>query len=98
VKRQAVYFILPPRTLLLDVAGPAEALNMANRYQSEVRFELHYAGTSAQIRSSIGLTLSGISTLPESPARNAMIVVAGAGSALEDPNSQTARGQRQGAR
>jgi transcriptional regulator GlxA family with amidase domain len=92
VKRQAVYFILPPRTLLLDVAGPAEALNMANRYQSEVRFELHYAGPSAQIKSSIGLRLSDISTLPESPARNAMIVVSGAGSAPEDPDSETARG------
>jgi transcriptional regulator GlxA family with amidase domain len=87
-----VYFILPPRTLLLDVAGPAEALNMANRYQSEVRFELHYAGPSAQIKSSIGLRLSDISTLPESPARNAMIVVSGAGSAPEDPDSETARG------
>lgn len=92
MKRQAVYFILPPRTLLLDVAGPAEALTMANRYQREVRFELHYAGPSPQIKSSIGLTLSGISTLPESPGRNAMIVVSGAGSAPEDPDSQTARG------
>ncbi len=92
MKRQAVYFILPPRTLLLDMAGPAEALTMANRYQSDVRFELHYAGPSAQIKSSIGLTLSGISTLPELPARNAMIVVSGAGSAPEDPDSQMARG------
>jgi len=91
VKRQAVYFILPPRTLLLDVAGPAEALTMANRYQREVRFELHYAGPLAQIESSIGLTLSGISTLPESPARNAMIVVSGAGGVPEAPGFQTAR-------
>lgn len=91
MKRQAVYFILPPQTLLLDVAGPAEALNMANRYQNEVRFELHYAGPSAQIMSSIGLTLSGISTLPESLARNAMIVVSGAGSAPEASEAETAR-------
>ncbi|MCG3118688.1 MAG: HTH-type transcriptional regulator CdhR [bacterium] len=93
MKRQVVYFILPPRTLLLDVAGPAEALNMANRYQNEVRFELHYAGPSAQIKSSIGLTLSNISTLPESLARNAMIVVSGAGGVTEDPPSEAARNE-----
>lgn len=93
MKRQAVYFILPPRTLLLDVAGPAEALDMANRYQREVRFELHYAGPSAKIKSSIGLTLSGISMLPESPPRNAMIAVSGAGTVPDDTDAQTARGK-----
>jgi transcriptional regulator GlxA family with amidase domain len=76
--RQPVYFILPPRTLLLDVSGPAEALWMANRYQSGVRFELHYASPCAEVESSIGLTLSGLSELPVSLPRNAMIVVAGA--------------------
>lgn len=91
MKRQTVYFILPPRTLLLDVAGPAEALNMANRYQNDVRFELHYAGPSAQLESSVGLTLSGISKLPESPPQNAMIVVSGAGSGPENPAAEAAR-------
>lgn len=79
--RQPVYFILPPRTLLLDVSGPAEALWMANRYQSAVRFELHYASPCERVESSIGLALSGLAELPESLPRNAMIVVAGAGSA-----------------
>ncbi|MEW6732758.1 MAG: helix-turn-helix domain-containing protein [Acidobacteriota bacterium] len=91
VKQQAVYFILPPRTLLLDVAGPAEALWMANRYQNDVHFNLHYAGPSAQIESSIGLILSGISALPKSLARNAMIVVAGAADVPKDIDSQTAQ-------
>ena len=77
MKKQDVYFILPPRTLLLDVAGPAEALRMANRYQKDVRFELHFAGPDQQIESSIGLKLSEISKLPSSLPRDAMIVVSG---------------------
>jgi transcriptional regulator GlxA family with amidase domain len=77
VKRQPVYFILPPRTLLLDVAGPAEALAMANRMQSDVRFDIHYCGPAPRIESSIGLPLKDIAPLPASPASNAMIVVAG---------------------
>lgn len=80
MKRQQVHFILPPRTLLLDVAGPAEALSMANRYQKDVRFELHYAAPSAEIESSVGLKLSGLTALPVSLPRDAMIVVAGGGS------------------
>ncbi len=55
MKTQHVYFILPPRVLLLDLAGPAEAFWMANRYQRDVRFQLHYAGAEENIRSSIGL-------------------------------------------
>ncbi|HEV8582111.1 MAG TPA: helix-turn-helix domain-containing protein [Thermoanaerobaculia bacterium] len=87
--RQPVYFILPPRTLLLDVSGPAEALWMANRYQSAVRFELHYASPSERVESSIGLALSGLAELPDSLPRNAMIVIAGsAPPGSEDENSQ----------
>lgn len=35
-----VYILLPPRVLLLDVAGPAEAFYFANRYQQQRQFEL----------------------------------------------------------
>lgn len=79
--RQTVHFILPPRTLLLDVAGPAEALWMANRYQKDVRFDLRFAGPAARVQSSIGLALAGIGPLPTSPGRSDMIVVAGAADA-----------------
>ena len=57
MKRQVVYFILPTRTLLLDVAGPAEVLAMANRNQNDVRFDLHYCGAVKRLESSIGLLL-----------------------------------------
>ena len=65
MKHQPVYFILPPRTLLLDVAGPAEALAMANRNQSDIRFHLHYCGPGTRIESSIGLLLKDIAPLPD---------------------------------
>ena len=82
MKRLAVYFILPPRTLLLDLAGPAEALWMANRYQKNVQFNLHYAAPAAHMKTSIGLAIAGLAPLPASPGAHSMIVVAGAADAL----------------
>jgi transcriptional regulator GlxA family with amidase domain len=91
VKHQIVYFILPPRTLLLDVAGPADALAMANRNQNEVRFDLNYCGAAKRLESSIGLLFHDIAPLPEVPDPNAMIVVAGSADGPEDPGYQEAR-------
>jgi transcriptional regulator GlxA family with amidase domain len=93
VKRQTVYFILPPRTLLLDVAGPAEALAMANRNQNDMRFDLHYCGALKRIESSIGLLLKQLEPLPKNPDRNAMIVVVGSADGPEDPGYKKARQQ-----
>ncbi|MCI0415415.1 helix-turn-helix domain-containing protein [bacterium] len=91
MKHQAVYFIFPPRTLLLDVAGPAEALAMANRNQNDVRFDMHYCAARIPIESSIGLLLSNLTPLPESPARDAMIVVAGSKDGPEDAGYKKSR-------
>jgi transcriptional regulator GlxA family with amidase domain len=91
VKRQAVYFVLPPRTLLLDVAGPAEAVAMANRYQSDVRFDLRYVGPADRIESSIGLPLNEIAPLPSRPESDAMIVVAGSSDGPEVAGYRRAR-------
>jgi len=91
VKHQPVYFILPPRTLLLDVAGPAEVLAMANRYQSDVRFDLYYCGASIPVESSIGLRLNDITPLPESLKRKAIIVVAGSTDGPVDAGHTKAR-------
>ena len=59
------------------MAGPAEALSMANRNQNDVRFDLSYCAPTSQIESSIGMSLKGLAALPKSPAANAMVVVAG---------------------
>lgn len=89
---QPVYFVLPPRTLLLDVSGPAEALSMANRFQEAVRFELRYVAASGRVRSSIGLVLSGLGRLPASVPDDAMIVVAGAADPEKARRRQRAAG------
>ena len=72
-----VYVLLPPRTLLLDVAGPLEALRRANVVQDSVRFDVGYFGPARTVLSSIGLSVSGIAPLPPRLPDDAMVVVAG---------------------
>ena len=76
-RRVPVYVVLPARTLLLDVAGPIEALRKANQLQSEVAFDVRYVGMLPEVTSSIGLTLSGIAPLPAAIEDDAMVVLSG---------------------
>lgn len=39
-----VYVVIPPRVLLLDVAGPLEVLRKANLEQHKLRFDVCYMG------------------------------------------------------
>jgi len=55
----ALYFLLPPQLLLLDVAGPAEVFYFANRYQQQVHFSLHFIAPEAWVQSAVGLPLVG---------------------------------------
>src|SRR5258708_15810400 len=73
----AVLGVLPPRTLLLDVAGPIEVLRKANLEQAEVRFEVRYVGPSPEVTSSIGLVLAQIEPLPRQLPDGAMVVISG---------------------
>jgi transcriptional regulator GlxA family with amidase domain len=77
--RVPVYVVLPPRTLLLDVAGPLDVLRRANMVQDRVRFDVRYVGASKAVISSIGLELSGIAPLPRPGdlPPHAMVVIAG---------------------
>jgi transcriptional regulator GlxA family with amidase domain len=77
VRKIQVFVVLPPRVLLLDVAGPVEVLRRANQVQSDVRFEVHYVAASGTVHSSIGLPLSPVESLPERLPKAAWIVVAG---------------------
>ena len=72
-----VFVVIPPRVLLLDVAGPMEVLRKANSEQSEVRFDVSYIGPAPEVASSIGLTISGMAPLPETLPDNALIVIFG---------------------
>jgi transcriptional regulator GlxA family with amidase domain len=76
-----VLFLVLPDTLLLDIAGPAEAFRLANqalrrRGQPEA-FHLRYAGPQAQASSSVGLLLAGLEPLPAVFARPTWVVLLG---------------------
>src|ERR1700683_1858965 len=73
----AVFVVVPPRLLLLDLAGPLEVLRWANQVQSAVRFEVRYVGPSASRQTSIGLALARIEPLPASLPPAALVVLPG---------------------
>jgi transcriptional regulator GlxA family with amidase domain len=72
-----VFVVLPPRLLLLDVAGPLEVLRQANRVQTAVRFDVQYVGPSPSLLTSIGITLNAVHPLPEELPPEAWVVLAG---------------------
>ena len=76
-RRIPTYVVLPARTLLLDVAGPVEALRYANQLQQNVCFDVHYVGALPDVTTSIGLRVSGIEPLPDQVEPDAMIVLSG---------------------
>lgn len=76
-RAQPVFVVVPPRALLLDIAGPIEVLRKANLEQAAVRFEVHYVGPADTVTSSVGLTLAGIAPLPEALPAQALVVVSG---------------------
>lgn len=80
----AVYVVLPPRTLLLDVAGPIEVLRRANLIQDDVRFRVRYVAPARALRTSIGLAISGIEALPKKLPPAATIVIGGNADTLID--------------
>jgi len=64
-----VLFVLQPNSLLLDWAGPAEALRMANQRLSALgrrpSFALTFVSTEIQTNTSVGATLTGLQPLPQ---------------------------------
>lgn len=79
---QAVYFIMLPNVLSLDVSGPAETLRLAGQ------FRLHYISPLPQITCSIGMTLSQLQPLPERLEDNAILVIPGVSTSPGDVNHQ----------
>lgn len=77
MRQQIVYFLLLPDTLLIDLAGPADALLFANRYQDDIRFELKFISPANSVSCSLGLQLSPLLALPDTLEDNAIIVIPG---------------------
>ena len=77
-----VYVVVPPRVLLLDVAGPIEVLRTANRDQAAVRSTARCAGPAPTAASAIGLAVAGLGPLPAALPEGALVVVSGS---TDDP-------------
>ncbi|MDO8448366.1 MAG: helix-turn-helix domain-containing protein [Rhodoferax sp.] len=80
-----ILFVLQPGSLLLDWAGPAEALRLANQCLQaqgrEARFARQFIGTQPEAATSVGCMISGLQPLPTpllaSPATPTWVVLVG---------------------
>lgn len=76
-----VYFLLRKDTLAIDLIGPAEVLQYANRLELRegrpAPFALHYVSAEARVDTSIGLPLAGVAGLPARLPRQAMVMLIG---------------------
>ena len=76
-----VLFVIVPHSLLLDVAGPAEAFRLANWHRElrglPPRFRLRFAGPKETQDTSVGLAIAGLEPLPPELASATWVVVVG---------------------
>ena len=54
-RRVPVFVVVPPRPLLLDIAGPIEVLRWANHVQDAVRFEVSYLAPLERLSAPLAL-------------------------------------------
>jgi transcriptional regulator GlxA family with amidase domain len=90
-----VAFVLMPDSLILDWAGPAEALRIANQClratgQPEA-FALRFIGPESQTSSSVGAIISQIEPLPPDLSEPAWVVLVGQPGRTVDADSDSAR-------
>lgn len=93
-----VYFALLPGSLVLDWAGPAEALRIANqtlRAQGQPeRFVTHFVSPTPGCTTSVGVALAGLEPLPDTAdalSRPAWVVLVGLLGETIDVSSPDAR-------
>ncbi len=90
-----VWFVLLPGSLILDWAGPAEALRIANQRRMAggrpPRFELRFIGPGAVTRTSVGIAVQGVEAFPATLPPASWLVLVGQPGAAPDPNEETTR-------
>ncbi|MBP6337335.1 MAG: helix-turn-helix domain-containing protein [Vitreoscilla sp.] len=76
-----VLFVVLQDTLLLDLAGPAEAFRLANqalqRQGKPALWRLRHAGPQGEVTSSVGLQLAGLEPLPTTLSRPTWVFLLG---------------------
>lgn len=70
-----VYFLLLPGFILMEFAGPAEALRLTNRVHTS--FDLHFIGPEAAPCNSLGMPTPGLAALPAELPDGAWLVIPG---------------------
>ncbi len=74
-------FVIAPHSLLLDIAGPAEAFRLANLHRHAQglppRFRLGYTGPTAAVSTSVGLGLVDLAPLPDRLRTPTWVVLVG---------------------
>lgn len=68
--------VVPPQVLLLDLAGPIEAFRIANRLGAQ-QYTFRFVGLTDTVETSIGLSFTGVSPLPETLPPQAWLVILG---------------------
>jgi transcriptional regulator GlxA family with amidase domain len=80
-----VLFVIAPHSLLLDIAGPAEAFRLVNLHRTMRRaaphFRLRFVGPEPVASSSVGLVLADLEPLPKQLLKPSWVVVVGQPSA-----------------
>ncbi len=78
----SVWFVLTPNVLMLDYAGPAEALRMAGEMGADMA--VHTCAPVAQLRTSLGVELAGLAALPARLPPDSLVIVTGNACEAED--------------
>jgi transcriptional regulator GlxA family with amidase domain len=70
-----VYFVLSPYFMLLDLAGPAEVMQIASEHGAPIR--LHMAAAVSELTSSVGLRQHQLAPLPTPLPDGALVMLIG---------------------
>lgn len=75
-----LYFLVLPDALLLDVVGPAEVFQYANRINQktggEALYQLHFIGPTLDVNNSLGLPIQ-LNPLPDTIEKGAWLIIPG---------------------
>jgi transcriptional regulator GlxA family with amidase domain len=81
-------FVIAPNSMLLDIAGPAEAFRLANLHRAargqSPRFRLRFTGPVSTVQTSVGLFLDHLEPLPPRLSAPTWVVLVGQPSAYVD--------------
>jgi len=78
----SVYLVITPGVLMLDYAGPAEAMRMARDMGAPLT--LHTCGPQADVPTSLGTQLGGLVPLPQTLPPNSLVLITGNSHERED--------------